>query len=890
MIVWLPLSRLVDTPMHLLSKPTKTIDRHGAGVAANDGWLAAISRLEPSEACTKVGSTPGGLSATEAATRLKKHGPNLVARERKPTIPEEIWNRARNPLNALLLTLAVVSFLLGDVRAAVVIAAMVVLAITTAFIQEHRSNEAAARLRAMVHTTASVRRGPVRADDPFTEIPMDQLVPGDVVRLSAGDMIPADLRLLEARDLFVNQAVLTGESMPAEKHGQSSTSACEDPFDLLNVCFMGANVVSGYGTGVILQTGRNTFFGQLAHEIAGRRVPTAFDQGINRFTWLMIRFILVMVPAVFLINGLTKHDWLEALLFAVAVAVGLTPEMLPMIVTVNLAKGAIAMSRKKVIVKRLNAIQNFGAMDVLCTDKTGTLTQDRIILKRHIDIEGNDSDEVLLYAFLNSHFQSGLKNLLDKAVLAHAEFDERLRVDGGYSKVDEIPFDFTRRRLSVVVRRDGTKHLLICKGAVEEIFAVCSKYCLNGEVGRLDGTHFVAAKEQTSSLNSDGFRVVAVAYKEMEPSKTVYSVEDEADLTLLGYIAFLDPPKESAMEAIAALARKGVQVKVLTGDNEVITRKICHEVQLEAGEIVLGSRIGQMTDAELAEVADRTTVFAKLNPEQKERVVRALHVKGHVVGFLGDGINDSPALKVADVGISVDTAVDIAKESADIILLEKSLLVLQEGVTEGRKVFANITKYIKMGASSNFGNMFSVLGASIFLPFLPMAPIQVLTNNLLYDFSQTTIPTDNVDDEYVASPRKWDIGNIFKFMIFIGPISSIFDYATYGMMLFVFDAWNNAPLFQTGWFVESLLTQTLIIHIIRTAKIPFIESRASPALIATTIIICTIGIALPFTWAGAALGFTPLPWTYWPLVTAMLLMYAVLTHFVKVWFTRRWGL
>ncbi len=888
MVVWFLLSLSQIQPMHFLSKPTKKIDR--ADGAASDGWLLAISRLEPGEACTRMGTAAEGISAAEAAARLKKFGPNLVARERKPTIPEEIWNRARNPLNALLLTLAVVSYFLGDVRAAIVIAAMVVLAITTAFIQEHRSNEAAARLRAMVHTTASVRRGLSQADDPFTEIPLDQLVPGDVVRLSAGDMIPADLRLLEARDLFVNQAVLTGESMPAEKHGQASTSECASPLDLPNICFMGANVVSGYGTGVILRTGRSTFFGQLAHEIAGRRVPTAFDQGINRFTWLMIRFILVMVPAVFLINGMTKHDWLEALLFAVAVAVGLTPEMLPMIVTVNLAKGAIAMSRKKVIVKRLNAIQNFGAMDVLCTDKTGTLTQDRIILKRHIDIEGNDSEEVLQYAFLNSHFQSGLKNLLDKAVLAHAELDQRLRSEGGYSKVDEIPFDFTRRRLSVVVRRDGSKHLLICKGAVEEIFAVCSNYCLNGEVGRLDPIHFETAKQQTSALNSDGFRVVAVAYKEMDPSKTTYSVEDEAELTLLGYIAFLDPPKESAREAIAALAQKGVRIKVLTGDNEIITRKICHEVQLETGEIVLGSQIGQMSDAELAEVADRTIVFAKLNPEQKERVVRALHARGRVVGFLGDGINDSPALKVADVGISVDTAVDIAKESADIILLEKSLLVLQEGVTEGRKVFANITKYIKMGASSNFGNMFSVLGASMFLPFLPMAPIQVLTNNLLYDFSQTAIPTDNVDDEYVALPRKWDIGNIFKFMIFIGPISSIFDYATYGMMLFVFDAWNNPPLFQTGWFVESLLTQTLIIHIIRTARIPFIESHASPALITTSIIICAIGVALPFTWAGAALGFVPLPGAYWPLVAAMLLTYATLTHFVKVWFTRRWGL
>ncbi len=877
--------------MNFLSKPAKDTDRTKAETAARDGEFAVISRLQPGEACTHVSSAPEGLKQAEAAQRLKTFGPNLVARERKPTIPEEIWNRARNPLNALLLTLALVSYVLGDIRAAVVIATMVVLAIATAFVQEHRSNQAAAKLRAMVHTTASVRRSPRSvADDPFFEIPIDRLVPGDVVRLSAGDMIPADLRLIEAKDLFVNQSALTGESMPAEKHAQACTSSYEDVFDLPNICFMGANVVSGYGTGVILRTGRQTFFGELAHEIAGRRVPTAFDQGINRFTWLMIRFILVMVPAVFLINGFTKHDWLEALLFAVAVAVGLTPEMLPMIVTVNLAKGAIAMSRKKVIVKRLNAIQNFGAMDVLCTDKTGTLTQDRIILKRHIDIRGDDSDQVLQYAYLNSHFQSGLKNLLDKAVLAHADLAETLRIAGGYSKIDEIPFDFTRRRLSVVVARGDGKHLLICKGAVEEIFAVCSNYCLDGQVGQLDESHFEAAKEQTVALNTDGFRVVAVAYKELDPAKTAYSVEDETNLTLLGYVAFLDPPKETAREAIAALARKGVQVKVLTGDNEIITRKICREVQLSPGEILLGSSIARMSEEELAEAADRTTVFAKLNPEQKERVVRALHVRGHVVGFLGDGINDSAALKAADVGISVDTAVDIAKESADIILLKKSLLVLQEGVTEGRKVFANITKYIKMGASSNFGNMFSVLGASIFLPFLPMTPIQVLTNNLLYDFSQTTIPTDNVDEDYLASPRKWDIGNIFKFMVFIGPISSIFDYATYAMMLFIFDGWNHPRLFQTGWFVESLLTQTLIIHIIRTAKIPFIESHASPALMATTVVICTIGMTLPFTWAGSALGFVPLPWTYWPVLAAMLVAYAMLTHIVKVWFTRRWGL
>jgi Mg2+-importing ATPase len=876
--------------MNIFLKPTGSFESQRGNRHAGDGRLTEACRLQAAAACATVGSGLEGLSQAEADARLKKFGLNLVTRERKLTILQELWGRARNPLNALLLTLATVSYFLGDVRAAVVIATMVVLAITTAFIQEHRSNEAAAQLRAMVHTTASVRRSLSSSDNAFSEIPMERLVPGDVVRLSAGDMIPGDLRLLEAKDLFINQSALTGESMPAEKYAHASDKDCDDPFDLPNLCFMGANVVSGYGTGVILRTGPNTFFGQLADEIAGRHVPTAFDKGINRFTWLMIRFILVMVPAVFLINGLTKHDWLEALLFAVAVAVGLTPEMLPMIVTVNLAKGAIAMSREKVIVKRLNAIQNLGAMDVLCTDKTGTLTQDRIILKRHLDIRGEESERVLQYAFLNSHFQSGLRNLLDNAVLAHVDLHKILGIDGGYSKMDEIPFDFTRRRLSIVVARADGKHVLICKGAVEEIFAVCTRYAIDGETGQLDKSHFEAAMEQTIALNSDGFRVVAVAYKETDPSKTTYSIEDEADLTLLGYIAFLDPPKESAREAIAALARKGVQVKILTGDNEVITRKICHEVNLDVGEILLGGEVSLLSNAELADIADRTTVFAKLTPAQKERVVRALHAKGHVVGFLGDGINDSPALKIADVGISVDTAVDIAKESADIILLEKNLLVLREGVIEGRRIFANITKYIRMGASSNFGNMFSVLGASIFLPFLPMAPIQVLTNNLLYDFSQTTIPTDNVDEEFLASPRRWDISNIFKFMVFIGPLSSIFDYTTYGMMLFVFGAWTNPSLFQTGWFVESLLTQTLIIHIIRTARIPFVESRASPALITTTIIICAVGITLPFTWAGSVLGFTPLPWLYWPLVGAMLLAYAILTHLVKVWFVRKWGL
>jgi Mg2+-importing ATPase len=871
--------------------PQQHAHRSGPGRAVSEtAEVLALSRLEPEPCCAHLGSCLIGLTAEEAARRLQIHGPNLVTREKRPTILQELWGRAKNPLNALLLTLATVSSFLGDMRAAVVIAVMVVLAVATAFIQEHRSNEAAARLRSMVRTTATIKRRTGAATNVFSELPIESLVPGDIVQLSAGDMIPADLRLLEAKDLFINQSALTGEAMPAEKFAHSCEDQVDGPFDLPNMCFMGANVVSGYATGVVVRTGGWTFFGQLADEITGRRVPTAFDRGVDRFTWLMMKFIVVMVPAVFLINGVTKHDWLEALLFAVAVAVGLTPEMLPMIVTVNLAKGAIAMAREKVIVKRLNAIQNFGAMDILCADKTGTLTQDRIILKRHLDIRGEESVRVLQYAYLNSHFQSGLKNLLDVAVLQHVEMHKVLGIDNGFAKIDEIPFDFARRRLSVVVSDADGRHVLICKGAVEEIFAVCKHCEIDGRRVPLDESHFSTAKEETVALNSDGFRVVAVAYKEVGSRKAVYSVADECDLTLLGYIAFLDPPKESAGAAIAALAQMGVTVKILTGDNEVITRKICRDVGLNAGEILLGARVAAMNDDELAEAGDRATVFAKLTPAQKERIVGALHRKGHIVGFLGDGINDSPALKAADAGISVDSAVDIAKESADIILLEKSLMVLQEGVIEGRKVFGNINKYIKMGASSNFGNMFSVVGASLFLPFLPMAPIQVLTNNLLYDFSQTAIPTDNVDEDYIAAPRRWDIDNIFKFMVCIGPISSVFDYATYAMMLWVFHAWNTPPLFQTGWFVESLLTQTLIIHIIRTAKVPFIESRASPALMTTSIIICCVGIALPLTPVGAALGFTPLPWLYWPLVAGVLVAYAVLTHLVKVWFVHRWGM
>ena len=876
---------------------------HAATHAHVPSELLAVAGLGAAQVLEKMQVTANGLSPAGVAARLSQYGPNQIAHEGERSAVVELLERFANPLNVLLLLLAGISMVVGDRGAALMIFVMVILSVSLAFFQERRSSQAAAKLRAMVHTTATVRRRATddepppaaawadESDLPWTELPIHLLVPGDIVHLSAGDLVPADLRLLSAKDLFVSQATLTGESLPVEKSADAIADAAPDVLQLNNVCFMGTSVVSGAAQGVVVLTGSRAYFGGLANLIAGQRALTDFDKGVSRFAWLMIRFILVMAPLVFLINGITKGDWVEALLFAVAVAVGLTPEMLPMIVTVNLGKGALAMSRKKVIVKRLNAIQNFGAMDVLCTDKTGTLTQDKIILEKHVDLLGNDSDDVLLYAYLNSHHQSGLKNLLDVAILQHAESARLAAIAREYHKFDEVPFDFSRRRMSVAVAK-GDRRLLICKGAVEEVFAVSDHGQAAGERFDLDASHLESLRATSTGLNEDGFRVIAIAYRELPKEQATCSVRDEAGLTLLGYVAFLDPPKESAREAIAELRAHGIAVKILTGDNEIVTRKVCRDVGLEVERIVLGSELEALSADELGVLTEEVSVFAKLTPSQKADVIHALQARRHVVGFLGDGINDGPALKAADVGVSVDSAVDIAKETADIILLEKSLLVLDEGVIEGRKVFGNIIKYIRMGASSNFGNMFSVIGASAWLPFLPMAPVQVLTNNLLYDFSQTAIPTDNVDPEFLLQPRRWEIGNIGRFMLFIGPISSLFDYATYCTMYFIFKATTpaQASLFQTGWFVESLLSQTLIIHIIRTRRVPFLESRASTPLILTSLMICAIGLWLPVSPFAAALGFTPLPALYWPILAAMLATYLVLTHFMKTWFHRRFGL
>jgi Mg2+-importing ATPase len=864
--------------------------------------LLDVAGLTAAQALDRLQATPAGLTPAAVAARLAQYGPNQIAHEGERHVLVELLERLANPLNVLLLLLAGISAVVGDREAALIIFAMVILSVSLAFFQERRSSQAAARLRAMVHTTAAVRRrttdaeppatqGPDTAELPWTELPIHLLVPGDIVHLSAGDLVPADVRLLSAKDLFLSQATLTGEALPVEKTSEPAAAAATDPLDLNNVCFMGTSVVSGAAQGVVVLTGSRAYFGGLANLITGERALTDFDRGVSRFAWLMIRFILVMAPLVFLINGITKGNWVEALLFAVAVAVGLTPEMLPMIVTVNLGKGAIAMSRKKVIVKRLNAIQNFGAMDVLCTDKTGTLTQDRIILEKHVDLLGNDSDDVLLYAYLNSHHQSGLRNLLDVAILQHPDCGRLGAIAGEYHKFDEVPFDFSRRRMSVAVIRDG-RRLLICKGAVEEVFTVSDHGQAGSERFALDASHLEALRATSARLNEDGFRVIAIAYRELPAQQATASVGDEAGLTLVGYVAFLDPPKESARAAIAELRAHGIAIKILTGDNEIVTRKICRDVGLEVGRVVLGSELAGLSPEQFGQAAEDATVFAKLSPSQKADVIHALQARRHVVGFLGDGINDGPALKAADVGVSVDSAVDIAKETADIILLEKSLRVLDEGVIEGRKVFGNIIKYIRMGASSNFGNMFSVIGASAWLPFLPMAPVQVLTNNLLYDLSQTAIPTDNVDEEFLVRPRRWEIGNIGRFMLFIGPISSIFDYATYCTLYFFFKANTpaQASLFQTGWFVESLLSQTLIIHIIRTRRVPFLESRASTPLILTSLAICLVGLWLPLSPFAAALGFTALPALYWPILAAMLLAYLALTHVMKTWFHRRFGL
>lgn len=877
----------------ILPKRLLAYDRHKARPIRVSPIVTESAAMDATQVYAKLNTRPDGLTSVEAQERLERYGPNVLARDQREGIGKLLWRAVLNPLVLLLATLATISFATGDVRSALVMLSMIVLSVGLKLIQETRADSAAAKLKAMISVTATVCR-----DGTVQEIAVARLVPGDVVQLTAGDMVPGDVRIVKAKDLFVAQGSLTGESFPVEKSEVPTNAgdAATAPIALSNVAFLGTSVESGAASAVVLATGKDTYLGCMAESLQEPQAQTSFDRGITRFTWLMLRFMLVMVPLVFLINGLTKHNWIQAFFFALAVAVGLTPEMLPMIVTVCLSKGAVAMGRKKVIVKRINAIQNLGAMDVLCTDKTGTLTTDRVVLERYCNVMLREDDGVLALAYLNSHFQTGLKNVLDRAVLAHTETHVEARI-AEFSKVDEIPFDFQRRVMSVVVRTPEGKDRIVSKGAPESIFPKCRSAELDGSFLPMDHQHIENLRKEYELLSADGFRVLAIATKDVEPraaaaaGATPYGKADEQDLILRGYVAFLDPPKEGAAAAIEALQRHGIAVKVVTGDNDLVARKICKEVGLSSDAVLSGDEVEKMSAEQLADAVENTTLFARVSPAHKQRIIKALQSRKHTVGFMGDGINDAPALHAADVGISVDTAVDIAKEAADMILLEKSLLVLDEGVIEGRKVFSNIIKYVRMGASSNFGNMFSVLGASVFVPFLPMLPVQILANNLLYDIGQTTIPTDAVDPERIVAPRRWDLAELTRFVLFIGPCSSVFDYTTYFMMLYLFNCWDvstppaaahSASLFQTGWFVESLLTQTLIIHVIRTNKIPMLQSRSSWPVLVMSLVIMAIGIAIPYSPLGPYLGFSKLPALYWPLLGATLLCYVLLTQSVKM--------
>lgn len=843
-------------------------------------------------------TTQIGLNPEEIEKRQLLYGKNEIEHEKKKNPVSTFIKAFINPFIGVLTGLVIISFILDvmlaepgeqDWTAIIIISTMVIFSAILRFMQEWKANISSEALLKMVTNTCYVKRSGKHDE----EISITELVPGDIVMIAAGDMIPADIRIIQAKDLFVSQSSLTGESDPIEKSPESKEKKyCKGSVvELDNICYMGSNVVSGSATGIVFATGNNTYLGTIAKNISGHRAATAFDKGISKVSFLLIRFMLVMIPFVFLVNGLTKGDWLEAFIFAVSVAVGLTPEMLPMIVTANLSKGAVAMSKKKTIVKDLNAIQNFGAMNILCTDKTGTLTCDQIVLEKYINADGsNDTDKrILRHAYFNSFFQTGLKNLMDKAILSHVKELSLEHLKDNYNKVDEIPFDFTRRRMSVVIEDKQGKRQIITKGAVEEMIEICSYAEFNKTVQPFTDELKQKAKYISEQMNRQGMRVLAVAHKSYLDKDCNFSVKDEKDMVLIGFLAFLDPPKQSAANAIRQLHEHGIEVKILSGDNDSVVRTIARQVGIETNNALTGPQFSSMSDNERRKAVIETTVFSKLTPLQKTEIITLLQEQENTVGFLGDGINDASALRQSDIGISVDSAVDIAKESADIILLEKDLMVLEDGVIEGRKTFGNITKYIKMTASSNFGNMFSVMAASAFLPFLPMLPIHLLIQNLLYDISQTTIPFDSMDADYLRKPRKWDASDLSRFMIFIGPISSIFDIITYLVMWYVFscNSIDQQALFQSGWFIEGLLSQTLIVHMIRTRKIPFIQSCASWPVTGLTFLIMAIGIIIPFTSFGNSIGLTQLPISYFPWLIGILLSYCILTQIIKNWYIKR---
>lgn len=841
-----------------------------------------------------------GLTRAEVEDRQLTYGKNEVVHEQKKNPFIVFIKTFINPFIGVLTGLAVISLVIDVLMAepgeqewtgVVIIAVMVVCSAILRFWQEWKANEATDSLMKMVKNTCLVKR----AGSGEEELDITELVPGDIVFLAAGDMIPADLRIIESKDLFISQASLTGESEPIEKFPEVKEKQYRKGsiVELDNICYMGSTVISGAAKGIVFETGNRTFLGTIARNLTGHRATTAFDRGISKVSLLLIRFMLVMVPFVFFINGFTKGDWFEAFIFAISVAVGLTPEMLPMIVTANLSKGALSMSKKKTIVKNLNAIQNFGAMNILCTDKTGTLTCDKIVLEKYINADGSndESKRILRHAYFNSYFQTGLKNLMDKAILSHVKELKLEHLKDAYTKVDEIPFDFIRRRMSVVIEDKQGKRQIITKGAVEEMLSICSHTEFNGEVQSLTDELKVKAQKISEEMNRKGMRVLAVAQKSYIEKVGNFSVSDEKEMVLIGFLAFLDPPKPSAAEAIKQLHEYGVEVKILSGDNDIVVKAIGRQVGIDTSYSLTGPDIENMDEATLKERVKTTTCFSKLTPLQKTQIISILQEQENTVGFLGDGINDAAALRQSDIGISVDSAVDIAKENADIILLEKDLMVLEDGVLEGRKTFGNINKYIKMTASSNFGNMFSVMFASAFLPFLPMMPIHLLIQNLLYDISQTTIPFDRMDPEFLRKPRRWDASDLKRFMIYIGPISSIFDIVTYLVMWHVFGC--NSPehqsLFQSGWFIEGLLSQTLIVHMIRTRKIPFIQSRATWPVIGMTTLVMVIGIVIPFTSFGASIGLQALPLSYFPWLMGILLSYCVLTQLIKNWYIRKFS-
>lgn len=877
-----------------------------------------------------LNTTLCGLEPGKVEENRSEYGSNKVTREKKKTLPQRLTGAFINPFTAILFCLALVSSftdmifphfsLFGcvpkdfDCLTVVIILTMVFLSGTLRFVQESRSGNAAEKLLAMITTTCTV----TRKGQEMAEIPLDEVVVGDIVHLSAGDMLPADVRILDAKDLFVSQASLTGESEPIEKIPMVNETR-DAITDYTNIAFMGSNVISGSASAVVVTVGDHTLFGSMASGVAHEAVETSFSKGVNAVSWVLIRFMLVMVPLVFVANGITKGDWLSAFLFGISIAVGLTPEMLPMIVTTCLAKGAVSMSKKQTIVKNLNSIQNFGAIDILCTDKTGTLTQDKVVLEYHLNVNGEDDLRVLRHAYLNSYFQTGYKNLMDVAIIQKTEEEEAddpqlVDLSEHYVKVDEIPFDFARRRLTTVVQNRDGKTQMVTKGAVEEMLSICSFAECDGKVRPMTKELKSRILATVDDLNEKGFRVLAIAQKSNPSPAGAFGVTDECDMVLMGYLAFLDPPKESTADAIKALKAHGVTTKILTGDNDKVTRTICKQVGLKVRNMLLGSDLENMSDQELAKAAETTDVFAKLTPGQKARVVSVFRENGHTVGFMGDGINDASAMKSADIGISVDTAVDVAKESADIVLLEKDLMVLEEGIIEGRKTYANMIKYIKMTASSNFGNMFSVLAASALLPFLPMESLQLIFLNLIYDLSCTAIPWDNVDEEFISVPRKWDASSVGSFMMWIGPTSSVFDWMTYIFMYFVFCPlfvskgvlYNDlashfagadlvrmqttyVAMFQTGWFIESMWSQTLVIHMIRTPKLPFIQSHASAPLTLMTFTGIGVLTIIPFTTFGRMLGFVALPTAYFAYLIPCILLYMVLATSLKKAYVRHYG-